>query len=220
MEQRPDPDFRARHDTATISISVVTGFLVSTSRSLARGAAFLYRVAKGLDRAMGRILEARQLQNERRSDALSLVGSGAILISAFAPILNVPVVGSVSYFNGNSDFAVVIGILLIVLGTASLIFALIEKYLWLYAIGFCALVIAIGTFASWRWYLARAGSASSAAGGGLLDYFTQSASKGLVGRSNLSFGFPLLIYGAVLVTLAALMRPRAAAGVNPELPRD
>ena len=213
----PDPDFRARHETATISISVVTGFLVSASRSLARGAAFLYHVAKKIDSEMGRILEARHLQNERRSDALSLVGSGAILISAFAPILNVPVVGAVSYFNGNSDFAIAIGILLIVLGTASLILGLIEKYSWLYAIGLCALLIAIGTFASWRWYLARAGSAPSA---GLLDYFTQSASKGLVGWSNLSFGFPLLIYGAVLVTLAALMRPRGTAVFNPELPRD
>jgi hypothetical protein len=37
------------------------------------------------------------------ADWIRLIGSGAILISAFAPILNVPVVGAVTYFNGNSD---------------------------------------------------------------------------------------------------------------------
>ena len=201
-----------------ISASVATPRLVSTLRGFARGASLLYRAGKRIDDGMGRILEARSLKTERRSYALSLIGSGAILISAFAPILNVPVVGAVTYFNGNSQFALVIGVLLIVLGIASLIFALIEKYAWLYPIGFCALLIAIGTLVSWKWYLARAASAPSAPASGLLDYFTQSASKGLVGRSSLSFGFPLLIYGAVLVMLAALVRPRELAAVNPESP--
>jgi hypothetical protein len=34
----------------------------------------------------------------------------------------------------------------------------------------------------------------------------------------MSFGLPLLIYGAVLVVLAALVRPREVAAVNPESP--
>jgi hypothetical protein len=182
------------------------------------GAAKLCYAGRRIDDEMGRILEARSLKTEGKCQALSLIGSGAILISAFAPILNVPVVGAVTYFNGNSEFALVIGVLLVILGIGSLVFALIEKYAWLYAVGFCALSIALGTLVSWKWYVARATSASSAAPSGVIDYFTRSASKGLVERSSLSFGFPLLIYGAVLVILTALMRPRPLASVNLESP--
>jgi len=166
---------------------------------------------------MGRILKAQNLRTEGRSQGLSLIGSGAILVCSFAPVVNVPVVGAVTYFNANSELARAMGVLLVVLGIASLSFALLERYVWLYPIGFCALSIAIGTLVTYQWYLAQAVSAQSS---GLFDYFTQSASKGLAGRSSLSFGFPLLIYGAVLVMLAALMRPRMAEGVNPELPPD
>jgi hypothetical protein len=99
-------------------------------------------------------------------------------------------------------------------------FALIEKYLWLYPIGFSAVLIAIGTLLSWKWYQTHVRTAASTAPVGLLDYFTQSASKGIVGRSSLSFGLPLLIYGAVLVMLAALLRPRAGAPINLGLPES
>jgi hypothetical protein len=78
------------------------------------------------------------------------------------------------------------------------------------------MLIAIGTLVSGKWYLAHANNSPSARATGLLDYFTQTASKGLVGRSSLSFGLPLLIYGAVLVMLAALVRPRGFATINCE----
>ena len=163
-------------------------------------------------------MEERSLSTEGKSQALSLIGSGAILISAFSPISNVPVVGAVTYFNGNSEFALAIGLLLVSLGIGSLGFALIEKYVWLYPIGFCALLIAIGTLLSWKWNLARAASAPSAPASGVFDYFSRSASKGLIEHSSLSFGIVLLIYRAVLLTLAALIRPRRLAAVNPESP--
>ena len=217
VEQTPDPEFSTRGDMSTSSSSNAAALLISTLRGCARGAGFLFRSGRSVDEAMGRILEARNLRTQGRSQALSLIGSGAILIAAFAPLMNVPVVGAVTYFSANSELARAVGVLLVVLGILSLSFALIERYVWLYPIGFCALSIAIGTLVSYKSYLAQAVSAQSA---GLFDYFTQSASKGLAGRSSLSFGFPLLIYGAVLVMLAALMRPRAAEAVDLELPPD
>ena len=216
MEQVPEPDSRAHPDPPVGSPSVVTPLLVSTLRGLGRGASLVYRAGKGIDDAMGRLLEVRKLKTEGKSQALSLIGSGAILISAFAPILNVPVLGSLTYFNGNSQFALVIGVLLVALGVAALLLALVEQYAWLYPIGFCSVVVAIGSLVSWRFYQARADSAPSAPASGLIDYFTRSASKGLVGRSSLSFGLPLLIYGAVLVMLAAMLRPRTLAAVTSE----
>ena len=185
--------------------------LTSTLRNCARAASFIYRAGGSVDDAMARIIEVRGLRTQGRSQALSLIGSGAILIAVFAPIANVPVLGAVTYFNGESKFAIAIGVLALAIGISSLTFALIEKYAWLYGIGFCSLAISIGTLAGWKWYLARTTSEPSAPPAGLLDYFTHSASKELVGRSSLGFGPPLLIYGAVLVILAALVRPRELA---------
>ena len=202
MNQTPEPDFRTQPETTPASPSVPSSLLTSILRGVAHGVSFLYRAATKIDVEMASILAARSLRTEGRSQGLSLIGSGAILVCSFAPVVNVPVVGAVTYFSANSEFARIIGVLLVALGIASLSLALIERYVWLYPIGLCALSIAIGTLVSCRWYLARAVTAPSS---GLFDYFTQSASKGLVEHSSISFGFPLLIYGAVLVILAALV---------------
>jgi hypothetical protein len=214
MEQTPEMKSSSQPESPAGGTSAIMPIAASILRGLMRGAFFLGRGGRRLDDAMGKYLEAQHLRTEAKCRALALIGSGGILIAAFAPILNVPVVGAVTYFNGDSQLAVMGGLLLVSLGIAALMFALIEKYLWLYPIGFAAVLIAIGTLLSWKWYQTHVRTASSAPPVGLLDYFTQSASKGIVGRSSLSFGLPLLIYGAVLVMLAALLRPRAVAPIN------
>ena len=214
MEQTPEMKSSSQPESPAGGTSAIMPIAASILRGLMRGAFFLGRGGRRLDDAMGKYLEAQHLRTEAKCRALALIGSGAMLIAAFAPILNVPVVGAVTYFNGDSQLAVMGGLLLVSLGIAALMFALIEKYLWLYPIGFAAVLIAIGTLLSWKWYQTHVRTASSAPPVGLLDYFTQSASKGIVGRSSLSFGLPLLIYGAVLVMLAALLRPRAVAPIN------
>jgi hypothetical protein len=216
-ETKPEPDFAGQPATSKTASSGASSLPVSIGRAFARGASLVHRAAKNIDAAMGKMLEAQNLRTEGRSQGLSLIGSGAILVCSFAPIVNVPVIGAVTYFSANNEFARVAGVLLVIMGIASLSLALLERYVWLYPIGFCALSIAIGTLVSYKWYLAQVANTQSS---GLFDYFTRSASKGLTERSGLSFGFPLLIYGAVLVMLAALMRPRVAALVNPELPPD
>jgi hypothetical protein len=218
MEQTPERDSRGQSGTPGASVSGAISVLASAVRGIANGISLLYSAGKNIDGRIGKVVQERGLRTEGKSQTLSLIGSGAILISAFAPISNVPIVGAVTYFSGNSEFAVVIGLLLVSLGIGSLSFALIEKYTWLYPLGFCALLIAVGTLVSWKWNLARSSSSPSAPASGVFDYFTRSASKGLVEHSSLSFGIALLTYGAVLVVLAALIRPRRAAAVNPESP--
>jgi hypothetical protein len=220
MEQTPETKSASEPESPAGATSAFVPMAASILRGLMRGAFFLGRGGIRLDDAMGKYLEAQHLKTEAKSRALALIGSGGILIAAFAPILNVPVVGAVTYFNGDSQLAVMGGLLLVILGIAALMFALVEKYLWLYPIGFSTVLIAIGTLLSWKWYQTHVRTASNAPPVGLLDYFTQSASKGIVGRSSLSFGLPLLIYGAVLVILAALLRPRALASINPGSPES
>ena len=216
MEQTPETKSASHPENAAGATSAVIPVAASILRDLMRGALFLRRGGSRLDDAMGKYLEAQHLRTEAKSRALALIGSGGILIAAFSPILNVPVVGALTYFNGDSALAVAGGALLIALGIAALIFALIEKYVWLYPIGLAAILIAIGTLMSWKWYQTHVRTAPSAPPVGLLDYFTQSASKGIIGRSSLSFGLPLLIYGATLMMLAALLRPRVLAPINPD----
>jgi hypothetical protein len=219
MEQTPDRNPTSPPTSPAGADSTVIPVVASILRTLMRGAFFLGRASSGLDDAMGKYLEARHLGTEGKSRALALIGSGAILIAPFAPILNVPVVGGVTYFNGDSELALIGGVLLVALGIAALMFALVEKYRWLYAIGFAAVIIAFGTLLSWKWYQTHVSTTPNAPPVGLLDYFTQSASKGIVGRSSLSFGLPLLIYGAMLVMLAALLRPRVLVPIkSPESP--
>ena len=110
------------------------------------------------------------------------------------------------------------GVLLVAFGIAALMFALSRNIRGFIRLGSAVVLIAIGTLLSWKWYQTHVSTAPSAPPVGLLDYFTQSASKGIVGRSSMSFGLPLLIYGAVLLMLAALLRPRAVAPINPESP--
>lgn len=220
MERTPKLDSRDQPSPPAPPASGATSFLVSAVRGVAGGISLLYKAGRKFDGRIGRVVEERSLRTEGKSQALSLIGSGAILISAFSPVGNVPIVGAVTYFSANSEFALVIGFLLISLGIGSLSFALIEKYAWLYPIGFCALLIAIGTLVSWKWNLARASGLPSAPPSGVFDYFTRSASKGLVEHSSLSFGIVLLTYGAILVMLAALVRPRHFGAVNPESPPD
>lgn len=217
MELTPESNPGSQPESPSAASTVIP-VAASIVRGFMRGAFFLGRVGSSLDDAMGKYLEEQHLRREGKSRALSLIGSGAILIAAFAPILNVPVVGAVTYFNGDSELAVVGGVLLVALGMAALMFALVEKYMWLYPIGFFAVLIASGTLLSWKWYQTHVITPPSAPPSGLVDYFTQSASKGIVGHSSLSFGLPLLIYGAVLVMLAALLRPRTVAPVDLELP--
>src|SRR5271154_3572637 len=218
MLRTPELDSRDQPDPPAAPASGATSVLVSAVRGFAHGISLLCSAGKKIDDRIGRVVEERSLRTEGKSQALSLIGSGAILISAFSPVGNVPIVGAVTYFNGNSELALVVGLLLVSLGIGSLSFALIEEYAWLYPIGFCALLIAIGTLVSWKWNLARVSSAPSAPASGVFDYFTRSASKGLVERSSLSYGIALLTYGAILVMLAALVRPRHCAAVNPESP--
>src|ERR1700683_1042344 len=152
MAQMPDPESPARGEMPTASNSDAAAWLAWALRGCARSAVFLFRLAGSVDAAMGETLQARVLKTQSKSQSLSLIGSGGILIAAFAPFLNVPVVGAVTYFNGDSKRAVMGGLLCVVLGIAARMFALVEKYLWLYPIGFSTVLIAIGPLLSWKWY--------------------------------------------------------------------
>ena len=113
MELTPQPKLGSQPESSASAASTVIPVAASIMRGLMRVAFFLGRVGSSLDDAMGKYLEARHLRREGKSRALSLIGSGAILIAAFAPILNVPVIGAVTYFNGDSELAVVGGVLLV-----------------------------------------------------------------------------------------------------------
>jgi hypothetical protein len=63
-----------------------------------------------------------------RKQILGLAGSVALFIGVFTPIVSLPVVGNMNYFqNGRGD-----GVIVLVLAVVSLILVLIKRYRWLW----------------------------------------------------------------------------------------
>ena len=203
MKESPDSDSQGRSNFVDGGSS--SSLFWRGLRYALGGASFVMRVGREIDTEIGKTLTRGGYGTRAKSQALSLIGSGGILVCALAPIMNVPVVGAVNYFNVNSEVAWSVGVLLIILGFTSLSVALLEKYAWLYAVGFVAFLIALGTLLACKLYVAKSAGEPSV---GFVEYFTQSASKEIAERSSLSFGVLLLIYGAVIVILAAVLRPR------------
>ena len=66
----------------------------------------------------------------RTRHSLGLIGSVALILGVFAPILSLPIVGSVNYFsNGSGDGTIVLLVALI-----SLLLTLRRRYEWLLTI--------------------------------------------------------------------------------------
>ena len=72
---------------------------------------------------------------------LGLIGSVVLFIGVFAPIVSVPIMGNINYFqNGQGD-----GMIILVLAAISLILVLMEKYKALWFTGSASLAVLLFT---------------------------------------------------------------------------
>jgi len=82
----------------------------------------------------------------RTRHSLGLIGSVALILGVFAPILSLPIVGSVNYFsNGSGDGTIVLLVALI-----SLLLTLRRRYEWLLTTGIASLATLLFTFLNVR----------------------------------------------------------------------
>lgn len=135
----------------------------------------------------------------RSPTALWLGASGSVVLflGVFAPLVSLPFVGSVNYFqNGQGD-----GVFLIALAVASLVLTIGKVYKGLWATGILALVVPIYTLISLQTRLsdARSEMESKLSGNpfrGIADTAMQSV--------QIQWGWAVVIVGAGLLIAAAV----------------
>lgn len=141
---------------------------------------------------------------------LGLLGSIVLFIGVFAPIMNIPIIGSMNYFqNGKGD-----GTIVLVLAAISVVLVLAREFRGLWFTGVGSLGILLFTFINFqsRMSQATADLESQLAGNpfrGLADLAMQSV--------QLQWGWALLIVGAVLVIASAAMKDESPP--QKDLPR-
>ena len=130
---------------------------------------------------------------------LGFIGSIVLFIGVFTPIVSVPIMGNMNYFqNGEGD-----GTIVLVLAVISLILVLAKKYKGLWFTGIASLGIMLFTFMSFQSKMSqltqlKADMESELAGNpfrGLADMAIQSI--------QLQWGWALLLVGAALVIASA-----------------
>ena len=133
---------------------------------------------------------------------LGLIGSIVLFIGVFTPIVSIPIMGNMNYFqNGKGD-----GTIVLILAVISLILVLTKKYkgLWFTSIG--SLGVMLFSFINFQSKMSqvKADMDSELADNpfrGLADMAMQSV--------QLQWGWALLIVGAALVIASAAMKDEA-----------
>lgn len=134
-----------------------------------------------------------------KKQVTGLIGSIVLFIGVFAPIVSVPIVGNMNYFqNGKGD-----GTIVIVLAVISLILTLSKKYKGLWFTGLGSLGVMAFTFINFQMRMSEAKSHMERELAGnpfreLADLAIQSV--------QLQWGWALLIVGASLVIAAAAIK--------------
>ncbi len=132
---------------------------------------------------------------------LGLIGSAVLFVGVFAPIVSVPIMGNINYFNnGKGD-----GVIVLVLATISLILILLKKFKGLWFTGLGSIGIMVFTFVNFQLSLANtmAQMETELVGNpfrGIADMAMQSV--------QIQWGWALLIIGAVLLIASAAIKEK------------
>ena len=130
---------------------------------------------------------------------LGLIGSAVLFVGVFAPIVSIPIMGNMNYFqNGKGD-----GAIILVLAVISLILVLLKKFKGLWFTGLGSMGIMAFTFINFQINLANARTQmeTELVGNpfrGIADMAMQSV--------QIQWGWALLIVGAVLVIVSAAIK--------------
>ena len=134
---------------------------------------------------------------------LGLIGSIVLFVGVFAPIMSIPIIGNMNYFqNGKGD-----GTIILVLAVVSLILVLSKKFKGLWFTGLGSMTVMAFTFINFQMRMSdvKAQMNANLAGNpfrGLADMAMQSV--------QLQWGWALLIVGAALVISSAAIRSTVA----------
>lgn len=134
-----------------------------------------------------------------RKSIIGVMGSIVLFIGVFTPILSVPVIGSLNYFqNGKGD-----GVIILILAVLSLVFALRKNYKGMWITGFASLCVIGFTFMNIQMKMSEIKKQMDIdlAGNpfrGIADMALQSF--------QIQWGFAILLIGAGVVLIAAAIK--------------
>lgn len=140
-----------------------------------------------------------------RKFILGLAGVATLTIGVFAPIVRLPVVGSLNYFrNGKGD-----GVVILVLALASLVITLWKNYKWLLLTGMFSVAVIVFTLINLQQRIAdvKAKMESDLSNNpfrGIADIAIQSV--------QLEWGWVMMLIGAGLLILSAVLPESAVDG--------
>lgn len=128
-----------------------------------------------------------------------LIGSIILLIGVFTPIVSLPIVGSINYFNNGSGD----GVIVLVLAIVSLVVIFLKKYRFLWITGLTSLGMMLFTFINFQTKMASVRSEMQAElannpFAGLGELALQSV--------QLQWGWIILVIGASLIIVAAALK--------------
>ena len=133
---------------------------------------------------------------------LGLIGSIILFVGVFTPIVSIPIMGNMNYFqNGKGD-----GTIVLLLAVVSLILVLAKKYRGLWFTGLGSMAVMAFTFINFQMKMSdtKTQMESELAGNpfrGLADMAMQSV--------QLQWGWAFLIVGAALVIASAAIKEEA-----------
>ncbi len=125
-----------------------------------------------------------------------LLGSLILIVAVFAPIVSIPIMGSINYFqNGKGD-----GVIILVLAIVSLILIFLEKYKGLWVTGGISFAVMMFTFVNFHYEISGAKNDIRREFGD--NPFTDLADMAIQ-SVQLEWGWALLIVGAALLIFSA-----------------
>lgn len=127
-----------------------------------------------------------------------MVGVFMLLLGVFTPIISLPIVGQMNYFqNGRGD-----GVFVLLLAAVTFGLILLRRFNWLWITGFLSLTLIGSTLLSFVWTIAQLQrSFSEEVSGDLFGGFAQLMLESV----QLQWGWVLLLSGAVIVLATALI---------------
>ena len=135
----------------------------------------------------------------RIKQLLGLIGSIVLFIGVFTPIVSIPIVGNMNYFqNGKGD-----GTIILVLAVISLILVLTKKYngLWFTSIG--SIGVMLFTFINFQSKISQVKADMDSE---LADNPFRGLAEMAMQSVQLQWGWALLVVGAALVIASAAIK--------------
>jgi hypothetical protein len=130
-----------------------------------------------------------------------LAGAALLFFGAFAPLVRVPVIGSVNYFHsGQGD-----GVIVVLLAAASLIAVLAQRFRALWATGIASLGLLAFTYVTFQ---SRLADARAELRRDLADNPFSGLGEAMLGTVQIEWGLAVLVVGSLLLLAAAYLGSR------------